>query len=241
MGPFPHDAPVATISKENPAGTDGFEFVEFSHPEPEKLEELFTRMGYKPVARHRTKNITLWRQGDINYILNAEPNSHATKFVGEHGPCAPSMAWRVVDAKHAFDHAVAKGATPYTGDDKTIDVPAIVGIGGSMLYFIEKYGEKGSVYEDEFEWLGERDPKPQGVGSVVIEELEKYDDYKIMILPDHPTPLVTMTHARDPVPFMIYHKNGEKNGVETVNENTAKSTGIYFDSGVELMKYFLGK
>ncbi|MBQ7961181.1 MAG: phosphoglycerate mutase, partial [Clostridia bacterium] len=76
---------------------------------------------------------------------------------------------------------------------------------------------------------------------VVIEELEKYDDYKIMILPDHPTPLVTMTHARDPVPFMIYHKNGEKQGVETVNENTAKSTGLYFDSGVELMKYFLGK
>ena len=76
---------------------------------------------------------------------------------------------------------------------------------------------------------------------VVLEELEKYDDYKVMILPDHPTPLVTMTHARDPVPFMIYHKNGEKDGVETVTENTAKSTGVYFDSGVELMKYFLGK
>ncbi len=76
---------------------------------------------------------------------------------------------------------------------------------------------------------------------VVLEELEKYDDYKVMILPDHPTPIVTMTHARDPVPFMIYHKNGEKQGVETVNEQTAKDTGVYFASGVELMKYFLGK
>ncbi|MBR5497545.1 MAG: cofactor-independent phosphoglycerate mutase [Clostridia bacterium] len=76
---------------------------------------------------------------------------------------------------------------------------------------------------------------------VVIEELEKYDDYKIMILPDHPTPIVTMTHARDPVPFMIYHKNGEKQGVETVTEKTAKDSGNYFDSGVELMKYFLDK
>lgn len=76
---------------------------------------------------------------------------------------------------------------------------------------------------------------------VVIEELEKYDDYKIMILPDHPTPIVTMTHARDPVPFMIYHKNGEKQGVETVTEKTAKDSGVYFDSGAQLMKYFLDK
>lgn len=76
---------------------------------------------------------------------------------------------------------------------------------------------------------------------VVLAELEKYDDYKIMILPDHPTPIVTMTHARDPVPFMIYHKNGEKQGVETVTEKTAKDSGVYFDNGVALMKYFLDK
>ena len=100
MGPFPHNAPTATITAENPAGTDGFEFVEFAHPEPAKLEELFSRMGYTPVAKHRSKNITVWRQGDINYVVNAEPGSHAMRFVGEHGPCAPSMAWRVVNAKH---------------------------------------------------------------------------------------------------------------------------------------------
>src|SRR5690606_22141297 len=95
MGPFPHDAPPAVISADNPAGTDGFEFVEFAHPESDKLEELFARMGYKPVARHKTKKITVWRQGDINYIVNAEPGSHAMRFVDQHGPCAPSMAWRV--------------------------------------------------------------------------------------------------------------------------------------------------
>ena len=89
----------------------------------------------------------------------------------EHGPCAPSMAWRVVDAKHAFDHAVSKGATPYEGNDKTLDVPAIVGIGGSLLYFVERYGEKGSAYDAEFEWLGERDPKPQGVGFYYLDHL----------------------------------------------------------------------
>ena len=171
MGPFPHDAPPAKISKENPAGTDGFEFVEFAHAEPQKLAELFTRMGYVAVAKHRTKDITVWRQGDINYVVNAEPGSHAMKFVDKHGPCAASMAWRVVDAKHAFDHAVSKGATPYEGDDKALDVPAIVGIGGSLLYFIQAYGKKGSAYDAEFEWLGERDPRPQGVGFYFLDHL----------------------------------------------------------------------
>ncbi len=171
MGPFPHDAPRATITADNPAGTDGFEFVEFAHEEAEKLETLFTRMGYTPVAKHKTKNITVWRQGDINYILNAEPGSHGMKFVEKHGPCAPSMAWRVVDAKHAFDHAVSKGAEPYTGADKTLDVPAIVGIGGSLLYFIDAYGETGSAYDAEFDWLGERDPKPEGVGFYYLDHL----------------------------------------------------------------------
>jgi len=171
MGPFPHDAPPARIDAANPAGTDGFEFVEFAHPEPEKLAELFTRMGYVPVARHRSKAITAWRQGDITYLVNAEPGSHATRFVEEHGPCAPSMAWRVVDAKHAFTHAVAKGATPYEGNGKALDVPAIVGIGGSLLYFVERYGEKGTAYDLEFEWLGERDPKPAGVGFYFLDHL----------------------------------------------------------------------
>ena len=95
MGPFPHDAPPAVISADNPAGTDGFEFVEFAHPEPEKLEDLFSRMGYSKVATHRRKAISVWRQGDINYIVNAEPGSHAMKFAGEHGPCAAAMAWQV--------------------------------------------------------------------------------------------------------------------------------------------------
>ena len=171
MGPFPHDAPRATITDKNPAGTDGFEFVEFAHEDAATLEALFTRMGYVPVAKHKAKNITVWRQGDINYILNAEPGSHAMTFVQKHGPCAPSMAWRVVDAKHAFDHAVAKGAEPYVGNDKTLDVPAIVGIGGSIIYFIDSYDETGSAYDAEFDWLGDRDPKPEGVGFYYLDHL----------------------------------------------------------------------
>jgi 4-hydroxyphenylpyruvate dioxygenase len=168
MGPFPHDAPKSEITPENPAGTDGFEFVEFAHPEPEKLREVFARMGYEHVATHRTKAIELWQQGDITYVLNDEPGSHARTFVEEHGPCAPSMGWRVVDAGRALAHAVARGAEEYTGPGKTIDVPAIVGIGGSLIYFVDRYYEE-SPYNEEFDWVGTA--HPEGVGFYYLDHL----------------------------------------------------------------------
>jgi 4-hydroxyphenylpyruvate dioxygenase len=171
MGPFPHVSDKSKITSDNPAGTDGFEFVEFASSEPQHLETLFARMGYKLVAQHKTKSITVWRQGDINYLINAESNSHAAEFSTMHGPCASAMAWRVVDAQHAFDHAVKLGATPYTDNNKTLDVPAIVGIGGSLIYFVDQYGDTGSAYSDEFSWTDEVDPKPVGVGFYYLDHL----------------------------------------------------------------------
>ena len=171
MGPFPHDAPKAKIDELNIAGTDGFEFVEFAHPDPEKLEKLFVSMGYVPVATHKTKDIVLYRQGRINYILNREPNSHASQFVEDHGPCAPAMAWRVVDAQHALQRAIDYGAEEYVGPGKTLDVPACIGIGGSLLYFVETYGDLGSCYQSEFNWIDEEDPEPKGAGFYYIDHL----------------------------------------------------------------------
>ncbi|MGI9388641.1 MAG: 4-hydroxyphenylpyruvate dioxygenase [Boseongicola sp.] len=168
MGPFPHDAPRSVISPENPAGTDGFEFVEFAHPEPQELRDLFSRMGYAHVANHRAKAIEVWQQGDITYILNAEPGSHASDFIEEHGPCAPSMAWRVVDAEKALRHAVDHGAEEFTGAGKTIDVPAIKGIGGSLIYFIENYVDE-SPYNSEFNWIASANP--EGVGFHYLDHL----------------------------------------------------------------------
>ena len=168
MGPFPHDAPKATISDENPAGTDGFEFVEFAHPEPEKLREAFARMGYVHTATHKTKAVELWQQGDITYVLNDEPGSHARGFVEEHGPCAPSMAWRVVDAHHAFSYAVSKGAEPFDGPGKTMEVPAIKGIGGSLIYLIDQYYET-NPYNEEFDWIDKA--HPEGVGFYYLDHL----------------------------------------------------------------------
>jgi 4-hydroxyphenylpyruvate dioxygenase len=171
MGPFPHDAPKAVIDAANVAGTDGFEFVEFAHPDPAELERLFTAMGYAEVARHKNCDISLYRQGDITYVLNREPESHAARFVAEHGPCAPAMAWRVVDAQHALKCALDYGAEEYTGTDKTLDVPAVIGIGGSLLYFVDTYGEDGSPYSADYDWLGEVDPKPEGAGFYYLDHL----------------------------------------------------------------------
>mgnify|MGYP001052870453 FL=1 len=168
MGPFPHDAPKSVISDANPAGTDGFEFVEFAHPNPDELRELFGKMGYAHTATHKTKDIQLWQQGDITYVLNNEQDSQALRFVEEHGPSVPSMAWRVVDAQHAFDHAIGKGAKPYGGTDKTMDVPAIEGIGGSLIYFVDKYYEE-NPYNEEFDWVGKT--HPIGVGFHYLDHL----------------------------------------------------------------------
>ena len=165
MGPFPHDAPRATISAENPAGTDGFAFVEFAHPQPETLRSLFAQMGYALTARHKTKAVELWQQGDITYILTDEAGSHARQFVDEHGPCAPAMGWRVVDAAHTLRHVLALGATEYTGPGKTLNLPAIVGIGGSLIYF----SDPNSAPFADFIWLSAANPP--GVGFHYLDHL----------------------------------------------------------------------
>ncbi len=178
MGPYPHDAPRATITADNPCGTDGFEFVEFAHPEPAKLHALFAQLGFSAVARHRTRQTTLYRQGDVNYLVSETPGSHAARFAAAHGPSVPSMAFRVADAKRAYARALANGAQPAgtrpagtDGGALTLDVPAIEGIGGSLIYFIDRYNDTGSAYDAEFDWLGERNPCPAGAGLYYIDHL----------------------------------------------------------------------
>jgi 4-hydroxyphenylpyruvate dioxygenase len=173
MGPFPHDALPPAISPANPMGTDGFEFVEFAHPDPAELDRVFRLMGFVPVARHRSKKVTLYRQGDVNYVVNAEPDSFAQQFAREHGPCACAMAFRVVDAKQAFERAVALGAEPFEGKvgPMELNIPAVKGIGGSLLYFVDRYGDKGSIWDVDFVWTGERDPKPEQAGLFYLDHL----------------------------------------------------------------------
>jgi len=173
MGPFPHDAPPPAISDVNPMGTDGFEFVEYAHPEPEKLGKLFETMGFTLVAKHRSKNVQLWRQGEVNFVVNAEPDSFAQRFAAEHGPCACAMAFRVVDAKHAYERALALGAEPAETrvGPMELAIPAVKGIGGSLLYFVDRYGEKGSIWDVDFVWIGDRDAKPEKAGLHYLDHL----------------------------------------------------------------------
>ena len=148
-------AVAGQVSALNPMGTDGFEFVEFTGPDIAQLEATFASLGFVPVARHRSKRVTLWRQGDINFILNAEPDSFAQAFQKVHGPSACAMAFRVADAAAAYARAIALGAKPVAGKlgPMELNIPAIEGIGGSLLYFVDRYGERGSIYDVDFRWL----------------------------------------------------------------------------------------
>ncbi len=146
---------LGPLGLENPMGTDGFEFVEYAAPDPELLRALFTKMGFPAVARHKRKNVTLHRQGDINFIINAEADSFASHFAAEHGPSACAMAFRVKDARAAHDRAMSLGAVDVHNDvaEGEVDIPAIEGIGGSILYLVDRYGDKGSIYDIDFDFF----------------------------------------------------------------------------------------
>jgi 4-hydroxyphenylpyruvate dioxygenase len=135
----------------NPMRTDGFEFVEYAAPEPELLRRLFEKMGLPAVARHRSKNVTLHAQGDIHFIINAESDSFAQGFARAHGPCACAMAFRVADARFAFERALELGAKagPMTAGPMELNIPSIVGIGGSLIYLVDRYGER-TIYDVDF-------------------------------------------------------------------------------------------
>ncbi|MGB5580413.1 MAG: VOC family protein, partial [Woeseia sp.] len=138
---------------DNPMGTDGFEFVEYAAPDPELLRSLFTRMGMPAVAKHRSKDVTLHKQRDINFIINAERDSFAQGFARQHGPCACAMAFRVKDARAALARAVDLGATAIPGNPgpMELNIPAIEGIGGSRLYLVDRYGDR-TIYDIDFEF-----------------------------------------------------------------------------------------
>jgi len=153
---------------ENPLGTDGFEFVEFSSPEPEKLEALFASLGFTAVSKHKSKDITRWKQGDVSFLVNKEAEGQAADFRAAHGPCANAMAFRVKDAKKAYADAIERGAEDFGAGVWTDAIPAIKGIGGSVLYLVDKYGEE-SVYDDEF--VAIEGAVESGVGLEVLDHL----------------------------------------------------------------------
>ena len=176
---------------DNPMQTDGFEFVEYAAPDPKAMGAVFERLGFKAIARHRHKDVTLYRQGEINFILNAEPDSFAQRFARQHGPSICAIALRVNDAKAAYERAVGLGAWGYAAHagPGELNIPAIKGIGDSLIYFIDRWrgkngkktGEIGNIgfYDVDFEPLHEGSTagstaaslNPPGNGLVVIDHL----------------------------------------------------------------------
>ena len=158
---------------ENPMGLMGFEFVEFASPTPGLLEPLFEKLGFTLVAKHRSKDVLLYRQGDINFIVNNEPHSVASYFAAEHGPSACGLAFRVKDSHKAYRRALELGAQPVeipTGPME-LRLPAIKGIGGAPLYLIDRFEDGKSIYDIDFEFLEGVERHPAGHGFKVIDHL----------------------------------------------------------------------
>jgi 4-hydroxyphenylpyruvate dioxygenase len=158
---------------DNPMGLMGFEFVEFASPTPGVLEPLFERLGFTLVANHRSKDVALYRQGGINFIVNREPRSPAGYFAAEHGPCACGLAFRVQDSHKAYALALARGAQPLempTGPME-LRLPAIKGIGGAPLYLIDRFDDGVSIYDIDFTFLDGVPRRPVGHGLKLIDHL----------------------------------------------------------------------
>jgi 4-hydroxyphenylpyruvate dioxygenase len=158
---------------DNPMGLMGFEFVEYASPTPGVLEPVLGQMGFTEVARHRSKDVSLYRQGDINFIVNREPHSAAAYFAAEHGPSACGLAFRVRDSHQAYKRALELGAQPLempTGPME-LRLPAIRGIGGAPLYLIDRFEEGRSIYDIDFEFLPGVDRHPQGHGLKLVDHL----------------------------------------------------------------------
>ena len=168
---------------ENPMGTEGFEFIEYAAPDPAAMAGVFERMGFRAIARHRHKEVTLYRQGEINFILNADPESFAQRFARLHGPSVCAIAFRVQDAASAYRRATSLGAWGFANHagPGELNIPAIKGVGDSLIYFVDRWrgkngagpGDIGNIgfYDVDFEPLEGATLDPAGHGLRYIDHL----------------------------------------------------------------------
>ena len=159
----------------NPLGTRGYEFVEFTAPTPtgiQQLHKLFEMMGFVKVAHHRSKDVSLFRQGDINFLVNGTPYTHFAQFAQAHGPSACAMGWRVEDAPAALAYALSQGAVEFDAKPGYMELklPAVYGIGNSVLYFADT-ATGNSIYDVDFKFFEGVDKFPKGVGLTEVDHL----------------------------------------------------------------------
>jgi 4-hydroxyphenylpyruvate dioxygenase len=157
---------------DNPLGTDGFEFVEFTSPDPQALAAYFRALGFTAVSRHRSKDVVRFKQGDINFIVNMEPDGQPAQFRETRGPSANAMAFRVKDAASAYAEAIARGAEPVDSPigPMELDIPAIKGIGGAFIYLVDRYGAQ-TIYDVDFRPIEGADEAANAVGLTYLDHL----------------------------------------------------------------------
>ena len=196
---------------DNPMGTDGFEFIEYAAPDPAAMGEVFERMGFTPIARHRRKNVTLYRQGGINFIINAEPDSFAQRFARQHGPSVCAIAFRVQDAKAAYERAISLGAWGYahTAGPGELNIPAIKGIGDSIIYFIDQWRGKNGAQPGEIGNIGFYDVDFQPLPGISGDALNPVGTF-----------YVGLVH-RDEAAIVARHDGGFAGGREKVQQFAA--------------------
>ncbi|MBI2785614.1 MAG: 4-hydroxyphenylpyruvate dioxygenase [Legionella longbeachae] len=151
----------------NPCELDGFAFLEFSGPEKKRLEQQFTDMGFQSTAHHKNQDITLFQQGNIQFIVNAASNSQAATHAKTHGPGACAMGFRVKNAKAAFEHAIKQGASAFEDCEHAHHgLPAIQAIGGSVIYFVDDQHQPFASH-----WEHKSNSTVEGNGLLVIDHL----------------------------------------------------------------------
>ena len=165
-----YDWSKAKISENNPCGIYGVDFIEYAGPDAAHFEKLFAKMGFSELAQIPNKKIKLFRQGDINFVLNAEPKTFAHKFSEQHGSAAVSTGFRVADAELAFKTAISRGARAYDGNEPSRGATpffAIYGIGDSLVYFVDKKNHD-ELYTKTF-GLKDNSVQPVGYGLKIID------------------------------------------------------------------------
>jgi len=156
----------------NPVGTDGFDFLEFTTNNLHKLSKQFESMGFTPVAKHKSCDVTIYQQNDIRFIINQTKSSMASQFADAHGASVSAMGFRVKDAKAALQHAITYGARSYQPENETAvyDLPAIYGVGNSLIYFID-YKNNISNYAHHFSAVGSQPANLTGAGLTYLDHV----------------------------------------------------------------------
>jgi 4-hydroxyphenylpyruvate dioxygenase len=176
---------------ENPMGIDGFEFVEFAAPSGRggELHALFKSMGFTAVLKHKSRSITVYRQGGVNFLVNEDPHSFAADFAAKHGPCACGFAIRFKKpANEVLKAVLANGGevSADKSDTKAVNAPVVKGIGDCMLYLVDRYGSAGDIYGNDYAPVPGTSQHPAGFGLTFIDHLthnlyfgnmQKWSDY----------------------------------------------------------------